>query len=154
MMKQKYHVNLSETERKKIGKHLQSKKHSMESKKRAKVLLGLDESNGKRPESTGKIAAANGVSEESVRIYRKRYEVEGLDAVLGRKKRDTPPVPAKVTGEVEAYIIATCCSAPPEGKASWSMQMIANKIILDGIVESISDETVRLVLKKQNSSHI
>jgi hypothetical protein len=77
-----------------------------------------------------------------------------LDAALLRKTRATPPVPAKVTGEVEAYIIATCCSAPPEGKAAWTMQMIADKIVLDGVIDSISDETVRLVLKKRNSSHI
>ena len=74
--------------------------------------------------------------------------------MLARKSRTTPPVPAKVTGEVEAHIIATCCSSPPKGKAAWSMQMIADKIVLDGIVDSISDETVRLVLKKRNSSRI
>ena len=153
-MKQKYHVVLSESERKAIEKHLCSKKHSMESKKRAKVLLSLDESDCRKPDSTGKIAAVNGVSEESVRIYRKRYAIKGLVAILGRKKRNTPPVPAKVTGEVEAHIIATCCSAPPEGKASWSMQMIADRIVLGGIVDSISDETVRLVLKKRHSNHI
>ena len=152
-MKQKYHVNLSAKDQKAIEKHLRSKKHSLESKKRAKVLLALDESEGKKPESTGKIAAANAVSEESVRIYRKRYAVEGLTTILGRKKRKTPPVPAKVTGEVEAHIIATCCSTPPEGRAAWSMQMIADKIVLDGIIDSISDETVRQVLKKRNSSH-
>jgi len=153
-MKQKYHVELSESDRRAIEKHLRSKKHSMESKKRAKVLLSLDEKDGRKPDSTGKIAAANGVSEESVRIYRKRYAIEGLATILGRKRRKIPPVPAKVTGEVEAHIIATCCSTPPEGKASWSMQMIADKIVLDGIVDSISDETVRLVLKKRRSNHI
>ena len=153
-MKQKYHVALSEAERKRIKKHLRSKKQSLESKKRAKVLLALDESDDRKPESTEKIASANGVSGESVRNYRKRYSNEGLNAILGRKKRTTPPVPAKVTGEVEAHIIATCCSVPPEGKAAWSMQMIADKIVLDGVVDSISDETVRLVLKKRNSSHI
>jgi hypothetical protein len=53
----------------------------------------------------------------------------------------------------EAYIIATCCSAPPEGRSRWSMKMIADKIVLDGVVDSISDETVRTVLKKQNLNH-
>jgi hypothetical protein len=61
-------------------------------------------------------------------------------------------VPAKITGEVEAHIIATACSAPPEGKEHWSLTMIANKIVLDGVIDSISDEAVRLVLKKRNSS--
>ena len=148
-MKQKYQVNISESDRKELNRHLRSKKGSMESKKRAKVLLALDESAGRIPANTRQIAAANGVSEESVRVYRRRYDTEGLESMLGRKTRDTPPVAAKVTGDVEAHIIATCCSTPPEGKAAWTMQMIADKIVLEGIVESISDETVRRVLKKR-----
>jgi len=151
-MKQKYHVYLSEAERKQLTKYKRSAKHSMESKKRACVLLSLDESEGKQPATTKEIAARNGVSELSVRRYRQQYATMGLEATILRKKRTVPPVPSKVTGEVEAHIIATCCSAPPKGKAAWSMQMIADKIVLDGVVDSISDETVRLVLKKQNSN--
>lgn len=148
-MKQKYHVKLSENERKQLQKYKRSPKHSMESKKRASVLLALDESEGRQPASTKEIAVHNGVSELSVRKYRQQYATTGLESTLLRKKRETPPVPAKVTGEVEAHIIATCCSTPPKGKAVWSMQMIADKIVLDGIIDSISDETVRLVLKKR-----
>lgn len=117
-------------------------------------MLELDESEGRTASSVKNIASHVGVSELSVRRYRKQYATEGLEAVLQRKKRIAPPVPAKVTGEVEAHIIATCCSEPPEGKAVWSMQMIANKIVLDGVIDSISDETVRLVLKKRRSNPI
>lgn len=151
-MKQQYHVNLSENEREQLVKHIRSKKHSLESKKRAGVLLELDESEGRTAASVKIIASRKGVSEGSVRKYRKQYATEGLKAVLLRKKRDTPPVPAKVTGEVEAHIIATCCSEPPAGKAAWTMQMIADKIVLDGVIDSISDETVRRILKKRNSN--
>lgn len=151
-MKQQYHVELSGAEQKRLKKHRQGKKHSLESKKRAGVLLELDESGNRTPPSVKKIALHNGVSELSVCRYRKQYAIEGLEAVLLRKKRTVPPVPAKVTGEVEAHIIAACCSEPPEGKAVWTMQMIADKIMLDGVVDSISDETVRLVLKKRRSN--
>lgn len=147
---QKYHINLSEEERKEVKKHLHSKKASMESKKHAQILLDLDESQGKKLPTMKYISAHRGVSEVTIWKTRKRYCAEGLARVLERKTRDTPPVPAKVTGEVEAHIIATCCSEPPEGKAAWSTQMIADKIVLDGVVESISDETVRLVLKKRS----
>lgn len=115
-------------------------------------MLELDESEGHIPAPVKEIAARKGASEGTVRKHRKQYATEGLDAVLLRKERTVPPVPAKVTGEVEAYIIATCCSEPPEGKAAWSMKMIAEKIVLDGVIDSISDETVRLVLKKRSSS--
>lgn len=121
----------------------------MESKKHAYILLDLDESQGEKLPTMKRISARRGVSEVTIWKTRKKYCTEGLEGVLGRKTRETPPVPAKVTGEVEAYIIAACCSTPPEGKAAWSMQMIADKIVLDDVVESISDETVRLVLKKR-----
>lgn len=153
-MKQQYHVELSAEERRRLKKHIQGKKQSLESKKRAGVLLELDESGDRTPPSVKKIASHIGVSELSVRRYSKQYATEGLEGVLLRKKRTVPPVAPKVTGEVEAHIIATCCSEPPEGKAVWTMQMIADKIVLDGVIDSISDETVRLVLKKQRSSLI
>lgn len=151
-MEQKYHVNLNNEERKQLEKHRQSSKYSMESKKRAGVLLELDESENRIPAITKVIAAHNGVGEETVRKYRKQFQTQGLSNMLNRKKRETPPVPAKVDGNVEAHIIAVCCSAPPEGKSQWSLQMIADRIVLDGVVESISDETVRRVLKKLNLS--
>lgn len=151
-MKQQYHVELNVVERQQLKKHMQSKKESLESKKRAGALLSLDESEGRTPPAVKSIALHIGVSELSVRRYRQLYATEGLEGVLLRKKRTVPPVQPKVTGEVEAHIIAICCSEPPEGKAVWSMQMIADKIILDGVIDSISDETVRLVLKKRRSS--
>ena len=149
---QKYHIHLSGEERERLKKHLRSKKHSMESKKRAYILMDLDESSGKKLPTLASVSARRGVSEVTICKTRKQYANEGLDSVLARKQRQTPPVAAKVTGEVEAHIIATCCSTPPDGKSGWTMQMIADKIVLDGIIDSISDETVRLVLKKRHSN--
>lgn len=149
---QKYHVKLSETERKQLAKHLRSKKTSMESKKHAQILLDLDEGRWEKIPTMKHISSHRGVSVVTIWKTRKQYCTEGLARTLGRKTRATPPVAGKVTGEVEAHIIATCCSTPPKGKAVWSMQMIADKIVLDGVVDSISDETVRLVLKKRLSN--
>jgi transposase-like protein len=149
---QKWHVNLEKSESKKIKMVLRSKKLSMETKKRAQILKDLDESDGRKPESVGEIARKRGVCQNTVIYTRKTYAEEGIDAAVFRKKRETPPVAAKVTGEVEAHIIACACSVAPPGFTRWSMKMIANKIVLDGVVESISDETVRLVLKKHNLS--
>ena len=145
---QKYRISLTEQERKEISKN-KSRKIGAQVTKRLNILLDLDESEGKRRYTTKKIAARQGVSEATISEVCKRYQQGGIASVVGRKVRERPPVPAKVTGEVEAHIIAICCSAPPEGKASWTMQMIADKIVVSGIVDSISDETVRLVLKKR-----
>lgn len=153
-MRQQYHVYLQEDDIAQLKKHLRSKQYSLESKKRSGVLLALDESGGRKPPPVKRIAARNGVSELSVRRYRKQFATQGLESTILRKKRTTPPVAPKVNGEVEAHIIAVCCSAPPEGKSQWSMQMIADRLVLDGVVETISDETVRRVLKKRHSNHI
>jgi transposase len=124
----------------------------METKKRAQILLDVNESMGREPESTKTIAAKRGVCANTITGVKRRYCEAGIDASLIRKKRETPPISPKVTGEIEAHIIAVACSAVPQGFSRWSMKMIANKIMLDGIVDSISDETVRLVLKKHGLS--
>ena len=147
---QKWHVFLTKADRKKIKMVLRSKKISMETKKRAQILKDLDESDGKKPSTLLEVMEKRGVSQNVAVFTRRRFDQSGIDAAIFRKKRSVPPVAAKVTGEVEAHIIACACSAPPEGFTRWSMQMIANKIVLNGVIESISDETVRLVLKKHN----
>lgn len=149
---QKYYIKLTETEHAEVKKWLQRKGLGIQAQKRGRILLDLNEVNGQRRYTTKEISHRQGVSEATILKVCKDYAAGGVKAVMNRKKRETPPVPAKVTGEVEAYIIATCCSTAPEGKAVWSSKMIADKLVLDGIVDSISDETVRLVLKKRRSS--
>jgi hypothetical protein len=124
----------------------------METKKRAQILQDLDEAGRRKPDTLAEVMRKRGVSQNVVIYTRQRFAELGVDAAIFRKKRITPPVASKVTGEVEAHIIATACSAPPEGFTRWTMQMIADKIVLNGIIESISDETVRRVLKKRNSN--
>jgi len=149
---QKWKVELTKEERKKIKMVLRSKKVSMEAKKHAQILVDIDESEGQKALSASKTSVKRGVCPNTVQRVRRKYEEEGINAAIFRKKRETPPVEPKITGEVEAHIIAAACSEAPEGKARWTLSMIANKIVLDGVIESISDEAVRLVLKKRNLS--
>jgi transposase len=149
---QKWHGRLNKADSKKIKMVLRSKRIAMEAKKRAQILLDLDEAGDRKPDSIPEIMRKRGVSQNTVIYTRKKFDEEGIDAALFRKKREAPSITPKVTGEVEAHIIATACSSAPDGKERWSMQMIANKIMLDGIIDTISDETVRLVLKKHNLS--
>jgi len=151
---QKWHVNLTKSDHKKIKMVLRSKKTTMEAKKHAQILLDIDESGGRKPLSLSKVTGSRGVCENTVIRVRRNYAESGIDSAIFRKKRETPPTEPKITGEVEAHIIATACSTPPEGKARWTLSMIANKIVLDGVIESISDEAVRIVLKKHSLSLI
>lgn len=111
----------------------------------------LDE-NGRKPLSVEQAAKKCKLHPENVYKIRKQFVLEGMERILTRKKRETPPVEPKITGDVEAHIIATACSEPPEGKSRWTLQMIADKIILEGLVESVSDITIMRTLKKRNIS--
>lgn len=153
MKYQKYEVKLSDSQRKELKEFIQStsKKNTQQCKVHAKILLCLDTNGTKSmtPEETSKKCKLH---VENVYKIRKQFCTEGMDRVITRKKREVPPVSPKVTGEVEAHIIATACSKVPEGKSAWTMQMIADKIVIDGVIDNISDETVRLLLKKRNIS--
>ena len=78
------------------------------------------------------------------------YANNGLEATINRKKRVTPPVPPKVTGDVEAHIIALACSDPPEGYRKWTLRLLAEKCVELNYAESLSHVTVSRVLKKTN----
>jgi len=151
LKRQKYEVKLTPDERQELERIKRSKMAKDLTKKRAKALLLLDENSEAHltPEQT---AVKVKLHRENIYALRRLFILEGMERAIYRKKRETPPVPAKVTGDVEAHIIAAACSEVPEGSQHWTLKMIADKIVLDGIVESISDETVRRTLKKRNIS--
>ena len=83
---------------------------------------------------------------------REQLVTDGLDAVLTRKKRDTPPVPAIFDGEAQAKLTALACSAPPEGHARWTIRLLAEHVVERKIVKAAHFNTVGRALKKTNSS--
>jgi len=151
LKKQKYTIKLNDEQRKTIEQISRSKSSKELTKQHAKVLLSLDE-NGENPLSVEQTAKKCKLHPENIYKIRKQYVVEGIERALYRKKRETPPVEPKITGEVEAHIVATACSAAPNGKKAWTLQMIADKIVLDGLLESVSDVSVMRTLKKHNIS--
>jgi hypothetical protein len=118
----------------------------------AQVLLLADHERPGGPWTEPRIAAALGMHRNTVSRIRKRFVTEGERPALERKPRETPPVPPKVDGRVEAHLVATCCSPPPEGHARWTLRLLADDLKARGLVTSISLETVRGTLKKTNCS--
>jgi hypothetical protein len=118
----------------------------------AQVLLlsDRDRPGGKR--SGPEIAAALGMHLNSVARIRKRFVLEGQGPALDRKPRATPPVPPKIDGRVEAQLIAICCGPAPEGRARWTLELLAGELTRRRLVTAISGEAVRLALKKTRSS--
>jgi len=145
-MVKKYVVRLSEKELNLLHDIVKKLKGTSQKVRRANILLKAD-ING--PNWTdAKIAEALSCRTRTVENIRRRLVTEGLDAVLNRKQRETPPRPKILDGKQEAEIIALRLSKPPAGFANWTLRLLADQIVALEITDSISHETVRRTLKK------
>lgn len=148
----KYPVTLSEAERLSLQRIISKGVSPARKVLHANVLLSTDENNPGGRLSNSQIAKRFMTSEQTVNNIRKAYATRGLKAALDRKKRETPPVESKVTGDIEARIIALSLSEPPEGRGRWTLRLLADKAVELRIIDSISHVKVGDVLKKTSSS--
>lgn len=149
MPKIKYHVRLSKKDRTTLLNIVSKGSAPAKTIMRANVLLAADENSPKGKKNEAEIAELFNVHPQTVHTIRKEFCEQGLDATLSRKKRETPPVEPKITGEVEAKIIALSCSPPPPGRSRWSLRLLADKSVELQYVDSISHEAVGRLLKKR-----
>jgi transposase len=145
-MVKKYIVRLSEAERGLLHGIVKKLKGTSQKVRRANILLKADFDGPNW--SDAKIAEAFSCRTQTVENVRRRLVTKGLDAVLNRKKRETPPRPKILDGKQEAEIIALRLGSPPSGFANWTLRLLAEQIVTLEIAESISYETVRRTLKK------
>jgi hypothetical protein len=152
MPTKKYLVTLTPEERDLLTRLLAGGKRSALTLTRARILLKADQAEGGPAWEDADIAEALDCGQRTVERVRQRFVERGLPAALGRKPQDRPSRERKFDGATEARLIALACSAPPEGRARWTMKLLADKLVELEIFDSVSDETVRRVLKKTNSS--
>lgn len=153
MAKTKKKIVLSSEQRDKLHAFLSRGSKSVRLTRRAQILLALDTSNSRIPLHDEQIGTAYQVSRQTIQVIKDAFlRSPSLESFLQRKKRTTPPITPKVTGDVEAHIIALCCSTPPEGYARWTVRLLANKCVELGIINSISPMTINRTLKKTNLS--
>ena len=145
-MVKKYIVRLSEQERTLLWDIVKKLKGTSQKVRRATILLKADVDGPNWPDA--KIAEALSCRTRTVENVRRRLVTEGFDAVLNRKKRQTPPRPKILDGEQEAEVIALRLGKPPAGFANWTLRLLADQIVKLEIADSISYETVRRTLKK------
>ena len=141
----KHEVVLTPGERKKLKAIVPSGRNKAVLIRRAHILLKASE--GKTDAEISKMLY---VSEQTIRRTRLRYETEGLQAALEDKPHPKPA--PKLNEQQEAHLVAVACSTPPEGRARWTLELLQERLIEDGIVAGIAPETVHLLLKKTNSS--
>lgn len=117
----------------------------------ARVLLKADEGPAGPGLVDQAIADAVEVSQPTVFRIRRQYVDHGLEAALNRRP-PTRECTYKLDGIQEAHLVALACGAPPEGQARWSLRLLADQLVELEVVDAVSYQTVRRVLKKTNLS--
>lgn len=145
MRKKVYVVELSDDERQALRALIHRGTTRARMVNRAQILLHASED-----KSDKEVAAALHTSESTVGRIRKRFVEDGLHGALHEVVR--PGGARKLSGEQEAHLVALACSDPPQGRGEWTMQLLADRLVTLGVVEAISDETVRRTLKKGASN--
>lgn len=146
----KYVVNLSEAERERLKEISRNGQAAAKKILHARILLLADQSNAVGGWTDERIGEALGLHPYSIARIRKRFVTQGEAPALNRKVRKTPPIAPKVDGEVEAQLVAICCSPAPEGRVRWTLNLLVDALKARSIVTNISRETVRQTLKKMN----
>ena len=141
----KYPIHLTEAERSYLHELITKGKAKARMLTRARILLLSAEGN-----TDDVIADALKVAHQTIRNIRRRFAEAGLEAAL--RERSRPGGRPKLDGKQEAFLIALACSAPPQGRAHWTMQLLADKLVELTVVDCISDATVRRVLKKTRAN--
>lgn len=143
-MPKKYVVKLKARERLELEQFVRRGRHSVREVTRARVLLAVD-----RDACTDEEAAEEaGVSLGTVERTRKRFCREGVKATLEGHPQPLRPEKRKIDGEAEAKLITLACSSPPDGRESWTLDLLADRMVKLNYVSGVSGQTVRRVLKK------
>ena len=147
----KYRVTLDAEERVSLEELVNVGKAAARKLIHARILLLADTSPGdERPDTD--IVRSLGISLRTVERVRRRLVTAGLPAALDHRPQPDRPDKVKVKGAVEQKLIQLACSDPPEGRCHWTLQLLADELVVLGLVDRVSVETVRQALKKTTAS--
>lgn len=147
----KYRVTLDADERATLQRLVAVGKGAARRLTHARILL-LADTALRQERSDADIVDALGVSVRTVERVRQRLVTEGFQAALNPKPQPSRPAKIKIKGDIEQRLIQLACSDPPQGRCHWTLQLLADELVVLGLAESISTETVRQALKKTTSS--
>ena len=147
----KYRIKLTPEEQQELKKLVSRGRAAAYKQTHARILLLSDEAQADGAMKDEDIARALQISLATVERVRRRCVEEGIEAALERRKQ-LRRRPKKLDGAAEAHLIALACGEPPEGRASWTLKLLAERLVECEITGAVSTETVRKTLKKTNSS--
>jgi hypothetical protein len=147
----KYRVTLAADERAMLERLVAVGKGAARRLTHARILLLADTASGQE-RCDADIVDALSTSVRTVERVRQRLVTEGLPAALNPRPQPPRPAKVKIKGDIEQQLIRLACSDPPEGRCHWTLQLLADELVVLGLAASISTETVRQALKKTTSS--
>lgn len=147
----KYRVTLTEDERADLEQLVSSGKAAARKLTHARILLLADDSLGDE-RLDEQIVASLGTSLRTVSRVRQQLVTEGVDIAILRRRQPLRPDKIKIKGDVEQRLLALACSDPPKGRCHWTLQLLADELVVLGLVDRVGIETVRQALKKTTSS--
>jgi DNA-binding transcriptional LysR family regulator len=145
---EKYMVSLAPDERVELQQFVKAGKAAARRLAHARILLLADRD--ERPDD--EIVSALGVSLRTVERVRKRLVTEGLDAAIDHRPQPPRPDKIKIRGDLEQQLIELACADPPRGRCRWTLRLLADEMVVLGLVDTVSIETVRQALKKTTST--
>jgi Homeodomain-like domain len=149
---EKYRVTLTSEERSLLQHLVSSGKAAARKLTHARILLLADASPDGPASADADIEQALGVGASSIHRVRQRFVLESFDAALSPRPSPARPQQVKVQGDIEHALIALACSEPPKGRSRWTLQLLADQLVVLGKLSSVSLETVRQALKKTRFS--
>ena len=146
----KYRVTLTADERAGLERLISAGKGAARRLTHARILLLADTAAGGE-HTDEEVVAALGVGICTVGRVRQRLVTAGLPAALDPKPQPRRPGKIKIKGDAEQRLIRLACGDPPEGRRQWTLRLLADELVVLGLVEAVSTETVRQALKKTTS---
>jgi hypothetical protein len=150
-MEKRYRVTLTDAERTELQALVSKGKSAARKLVRARILLLADQTDGGPAKMDAEIVDALGCARATVERLRQTFVEEGLDEILNPKPT-TRTYLRRLDGKAEAHLVAMACGAAPDGRARWTLRLLADRLVALGHVDSISYETVRQTLKKTTLS--
>ena len=148
---EKYKVTLTTDERFELEQMVGKGKAAARKLAHARILLLADEGDDRMWRTDEDIAETLHVGLRTVSRVRKRFVMEGLEQAVNPRRQPRRPDKIKLDREAQQQLIELACSDPPDGRGSWTLQLLADRLVVLGQVESVSRETVRKSLKKTTS---
>jgi len=148
-MANRYKITLTQDEREQLTKITRKGKPSAKKFVHARILLLCDAGEHGDPWKVADVASALGVTQRTIEHIKRRFVEEGIEAAIQRRP-ETRPRPRKFDGAFEARLTKLACSKAPEGRARWTLGLLADKLVELKIVGSVSEMTVQRALKKTN----